>query len=322
MNRTLSAAPLRRLAAAAALLLAVPACALSPISDADFAAALSAVPARPPRHPRHPRAESAPFRKVLVIVLENEDYAQAAAQPFLKKLMARGATLTNYYGVTHPSQPNYIAMIAGDTLGVDGDGRVDLPGRQLGDLLEDKGLSWAAYAEDYPGGCFLGAGSGNYARKHLPFLSFTRVSEDPARCARVKPAAALETDLAAGGLPAYSLYVPDLNDDGHDTDVSAADAWLARFLGPKLDDPRFMSGLLVVVTFDEGALGSDNQVLTVLVGDGVVPGAASAARYDHVSLLKTVEQGLGLGDLGRGDASAAPIDGVWKAAAPDVASAR
>ena len=260
------------------------------------------------------RAASAPsFKKVLLIVLENADYDEAAAQPFLTKLAARGATLTNYSAVTHPSQPNYVALVAGDTLGVADDARVDLPGRHLGDLLDDKGLEWGAYAEGYPGACFLGARSGRYARKHVPFASFARVQENPAQCARIKEASALAADAAAGKLPAFSLYVPDLDDDGHDTGVAAADRWLAGFLGPKLDDPGFMKDLLIAVTFDESEGRADNRVLTVLVGGGAVAGAASGAAYDHYSLLKTVEKGLGLGDLGRRDASAVAIDDVWGA---------
>ena len=256
-------------------------------------------------------AATASFSKVLVIVLENADYSAAASRPFLRKLMKRGATLTDYHGVAHPSLPNYIAMIAGDTMGVRDDSPVNLSDRQLGDLLEGKGLSWAAYAEGYPGGCFLGRSKGSYARKHVPFLSFTSVQKNPARCARVKNSAALDADAAAG-LPAFSLYIPDLDDDGHDTGVAAADSWLEGFLGPKLDDPSFMKDLLVVVTFDEDSGTRDNHILTVLLGDAVTPGSTSDVRYSHISLLKTVENAFDLGDLGRRDAAAAAIDGVWR----------
>jgi len=259
------------------------------------------------------RAAAPGFKKALVIVLENTDYEEAVTRPFFRKLAARGAALADYHAIDHPSQPNYIALIAGDTLDVQGDGPVDLDARQLGDLLAARGLSWAVYAEGYPGDCFLGSRSGKYARKHVPFLSFRSVQKSPALCARVKDAGALDADAAAGALPAFSLYVPDLDDDGHDTDVDAADAWLAGFLGPRLDDPKFMKDLLVVVTFDEDSGTRDNHILTLLAGAGVRPGASSGARYDHYSLLRTLEDAWGLGDLGRNDAKAAPIAGVWGA---------
>jgi hypothetical protein len=41
------------------------------------------------------------------------------------------------------------------------------------------------------------------------------------RCAKVvnaaDPLAGLDADLAAGTLPQYSFYTPDINNDGHDT---------------------------------------------------------------------------------------------------------
>src|SRR5262249_39288622 len=87
------------------------------------------------------------FQKVFVVVLENTDYPTALAQPFLADLAPRGALLTNFFAVTHPSQPNYIAMVAGSTYGVTSSGNVTLNVSHLGDLLEASGRSWKVYAE-------------------------------------------------------------------------------------------------------------------------------------------------------------------------------
>ncbi len=259
-------------------------------------------------------AAAPPFKKVLVIVLENTDYKEALSLPYFSTLADRGALLTDYHAVAHPSQPNYVALIAGSTLGVKDDERVDFGSstRHLGDLLEEKGLTWASYAQGYPGGCDTRRHIGRYARKHEPFISFKGVRADAARCARVKPASAFDADAAAGTLPDYALYVPDLSDDGHDTGSAHAARWLERVFGPRFDDPTFMKDLLVVVTFDEDGGTKSNRVYTVLLGPGVKAGARSAARYDHYSLLKTVETAFGLADLRRNDASAVPIDGVWR----------
>jgi hypothetical protein len=78
--------------------------------------------------------------KVMMVVLENTDYAAALRQPFLASLAARGALLTHFSAEAHPSQPNYIAMIAGSTYGVSSDANVTLNGRHIGNLLEAKGL--------------------------------------------------------------------------------------------------------------------------------------------------------------------------------------
>jgi phospholipase C len=264
-------------------------------------------------------AHAAPsFQRVVIVMLENANYESAVEQPFLKSFAARGALLTDYHGVSHPSQPNYVALTAGTDAGVSGDGNVTLDERHVGDLLEAQGKTWKAYAEGYPGKCFLRSSDGAYARKHVPFLSFKNVTSDPRRCANVVDASAFTKDAAQGTLPTYSFYVPDLNDDGHDTDVATADKWLAGAIGPLLNDAAFMKGTLVVITFDEddfffqNGVKVDNHIYAALVGDMVTPGATTNAAYDHYGLLRTVEDGLGLGTLGERDAQATPITGIWK----------
>jgi len=245
---------------------------------------------------------------VVTVVLENTDYEEALAQPFLSQLARNGGLLTNYSAVTHPSQPNYFAMTAGNTFGASND-RVTLNARHVGDLVEAKGGSWKAYAEQYRGQCDTGTQSGNYVRRHEPFISFQDVQANPARCQRIVNAAQLQVDVAQGTLPNYALYIPDLKNDGHDTGVGRADRWLASTFGPLLHDPRFRQNTLLMVTFDEGQRG--NHVYTVVSGDAVAPGSTSNAPYNHFSLLRTTEQVLGLGNLGQADATAPIITGIW-----------
>lgn len=252
------------------------------------------------------------FKKVMIVVLENTDYKKALAQPFLAQLTKGGALLADYHAVTHPSQPNYVAMISGDTQGVWSDGNFDLNARHIGDLLEAKGKTWKTYAEGYPGNCFLKKRSGKYVRKHAPFLSFKNVSGDPGRCANIVEASALDADIRNQTLPDYSLYIPDMDNDGHDTGPAYADRWLSSAFKARLNDPRFMRDMLFVVTFDEDEGGGRNQVFTLLYGPGVVPGAVSSDRCDHYSLLRTIEDAFGLGTLGLKDAAASPFTGIWK----------
>lgn len=263
-----------------------------------------------PRAPSGLSQNASPPRvqHVLTVVLENTDYEQALAQPFLAQLARNGGLLTNYTAVTHPSQPNYFALTAGSTFGAN-DGRVTLDARHIGNLVEAKGKSWKVYAEQYRGQCDTRTQSGNYVRRHEPFISFKDVQTNPTRCQRIVNATELQMDVAHGTLPNYALYVPDLKDDGHDTGVGRADRWLASTFGPLLQDPRFRQNTLLVVTFDEGVRG--NHVYTVVSGDAVVPGSTSSAPYDHYSLLRTTEQALGLGNLGQADATAPVITGIW-----------
>lgn len=260
------------------------------------------------------RRNSAAVDKVMIVVLENADFSEAMGHPFLSRLAREGALLSNFHALAHPSQPNYVALTAGTLKGVDSNHPVTLSLRHIGDLIEAKGLSWKAYAEDFPGDCYLKPESGDYARKHLPFLSFQNIQSDSLRCRqRVVNAAELAGDIANGRLPNYSLYVPNQKNDGHDTNVAYADRWLAHTFGPLLRDPRFTTRLLLVVTFDESKGDGTNHIYTSLWGESVLPGSTSDAHYDHYSLLRTVEDVLGLGRLGQNDATAAPIVGVWKA---------
>jgi acid phosphatase len=252
--------------------------------------------------------------KIMTVMLENTNYEDALRQPFLASLASRGALLTRFAAEAHPSQPNYIALISGSTFGVTSDANISLDGRHIGDLLEAKSRQWKVYAEGYPGNCFLGSSAGNYVRKHIPFLSFRNVRNDPARCARIVNASELTSDVRDGKLPDYSLYVPDLKNDGHDSGVAYADRWLSATFGPLLEDPRFTRGLLLIVTFDEskGYVFGGNHVVTILLGEVVARGTILDASYNHYSLLRLVEDEFGLGSLGQGDAHAAVITGLRK----------
>jgi phospholipase C len=259
-----------------------------------------------------PKPAFRPFKKIMIVIFENKNYEDAVKAPFFKSFAERGALLTDYHGVAHPSQPNYVALAAGDTMGVIDDAHYDLDGPSVADLLEKKGLTWGVYAEGLHGTCARDDMQDLYRRKHEPFISFKAIRKDPKRCANIKPASALDADLRAGRLPDFSLFVPDMNDDGHDTTLAYADKWFARRFGPLLKDRKFMAETAVAVVFDEDEKREENHIYAALAGAGVEPGARSAERCDHYSLLRTVEDAFGLGTLGRHDARAARIRGIWR----------
>jgi hypothetical protein len=266
-----------------------------------FAAALLAsAPARGDFDASGELRPLAPFKKVFLIVLENEDASNALDQPYLADLASRGALLSDFHAEVHPSQGNYLALTSGSFHGMEflwGDWTVTVHARNIADLLEEKGLTWKSYAEDYPGGCFKGD-SGKYRRKHNPFISYRDIQKEPDRCARIVNSSELDTDIANGTLPDYSFYVPNLDNDGHDTHVAVASKWLQTAFDQRLSDPRFMSDMLFIVTFDESqTLTPHNPIYTVFYGPGVTPGAVSDSRYDHYSILRTIEDTFGLGTL-------------------------
>jgi hypothetical protein len=255
------------------------------------------------------------FDRVFVVVFENKDRSAVLDAPYFAELARRGEQIPRFVAEAHPSQPNYLAMVGGDTF-VRGDEPHDIAATNLADLLEGAGMSWTSYEEGLPEPCFTGKAGGNskdgkYTRAHNPFISFDDVRTNPERCARIVDGNRLDADIEAGTLPTFALYAPNKNNDSHDKPLSYAARWLRGFLEPKLADPRFMDGTLVVVTFDESGDKSDDPktspIYTVLLGSMITPGTSDRTRYDHYSLLRTIEGTLGLGTLGRHDQTATPI---------------
>jgi Phosphoesterase family len=255
------------------------------------------------------------FERVLIVVLENQDYANAMNDGYLRELAKQGANFTNFHGLFHPSYSNYLAMVAGKDIPTVFDGQKDLNACTVGDLLQAKGLTWKNYAQGYPdqpGQCVTAHSFGRYARKHVPFMSFEPVQQHA--CGNVVAAGRFEIDREKRALPAYAFYSPDLDNDGHDTGLVHASNWLKGFLDPLLTDPAFMKGTLIVVTFDESAdqtAAAGNHIYTVFLGPTVKQGEV-ADNYNHYNVLRTVEENFGLCALGNGDGGARPIVDVWR----------
>ncbi len=258
-------------------------------------------------------ATAGSFDKVFIVVFENTSLEKALKSPFLTKLATEGALLKNFYAVARPSQPNYIAMVAGDTLRCASNDKINLNFPSIADLLEKKGKSWKSYVESYPGNCFRGEAHKTYARKHSPFISFKSIYTNPERCKRIVNASELKKDIEGNTLPDYSFYVPDMMNSGHDTSVDHIDKWYSTTFGPYLKDARFMKGMLLITTFDEGNLeDTTNHIYTSFYGAGVKAGATSNQKYNFYNLLKTIEGRWDLGNLGQQDAVAQPIHDIFQ----------
>lgn len=251
------------------------------------------------------------FDRVLIIVMENQNYGSVMKDAYFKQLAGQGACFTRFRGLAHPSYANYLAMVAGRLYRTHGDRQQDIANETIGDSLTAAGLTWKNYAEGFPGNCFTGATHRRYARKHVPFMSFVRVQKN--QCDRVVDGQQFQADLAAGTLPTYSFYSPDMDNDGHDTGIDFSSKWLKGFLEPLRRDPQRSKGLLIVVTYDESKfdpLGDPNHIYTVFLGDMIKPGRYDAP-YNHFNVLRTIENNFHLAPLAEGDGGAKPIAGVW-----------
>jgi hypothetical protein len=91
---------------------------------------------------------------VFVIMLENHSQSSVigdANAPYITGLAQQYAMAANYYGVTHPSEPNYVATISGSNWGLNADvPTYEYDHSNLVDQLEAKHLTWAAYMESMP----------------------------------------------------------------------------------------------------------------------------------------------------------------------------
>ncbi len=264
----------------------------------------SAAPA-PAGTPVAPSRSVPSFGHVYLLVLENRDFTSivgSPSAPYLNSLMSEYGLATNYHAVAHPSEPNYFAIVSGSTQGVIDDGVHDLRAPNLADQLESAGRSWAVFAQNVPAGCFTGAeseggrdGPGTYVRKHEPFISFKSISTDAARCARIQDLSAFDPAVAD-----FELIVPNQQTNMHDGTIQESDDFLRAFVPRILTSASWREGGVLFIVWDESRDHSvpGGHVPLIVVSSGTVAGFRSAAPHDHYSLLRTIEDGLGLACLG------------------------
>jgi hypothetical protein len=274
------------------------------------AKAPAAIPHRPPPQAIARTAAARPAAAashVVLVVEENHEFGEVIGSPqapFLNRLAAEGTLLTHDDAVTHPSLPNYIALLAGDPLGIHNDCRTcHRGGRTLVDQLQAAGISWKAYYQGLPAPCSQVASAGAYSKKVNPFLHLDSVRANPRRCRRVVPLAQLGPDLGGGRLPRFAMVTPDLAHDMHSGSVHAADAFLQRLVHQLRASPE-RSSTLLIVTFDEGKSDrgthgrrGGGHIATIVAGPGVPAGARDPTPYDHYALLRSLEQRFGLPPL-------------------------
>jgi phospholipase C len=269
------------------------------------------------------------FDHVVVITFENKAYQKVIGNPYMPTFnrYARDYTLlTQFYAVTHPSLPNYIAMVGGNTFDIQEncvDCFIDAP--SLPDLIEASGRTWKTYQEDMQTPCGLGSQDDNeYVQKHNPFVYFDSIRLDEARCNRsVVPLKDLQKDIDAGTLPNFVFITPNICNDAHDCKALVTDAWLHDFadrLIPALE--KESSNYLIVLNWDEGQddtsccglpeLGG-GRIAVVLISPLVKKHFQDSTPYSHYSLLKTISKSWDLQYLGHaGQDNTALILAPWK----------
>ncbi|ETS79230.1 hypothetical protein PFICI_09083 [Pestalotiopsis fici W106-1] len=256
------------------------------------------------------------FDRFISIWLENQDFAKVIADPDFIDLKRYGISQTKYYAHTHPSQPNYLASVAGDYFGLNHDDVVRLPSNvsTVVDLLEEKDISWGGYFEGNPGPGYMAAGSyavdgtWDYVRKHNHFVSFDSVNKEGLRLAKLLSFRDFQRHFAAGIVPQFVMMSPNMNNDGHNTTLEYATKWAHEFLLPLLADGAFAEPTVIQLTYDESEdYGKPNQIVSLLLGNGIPKssqGTEDGEFYTHYSVLATAENNWDLANLGRYDVGA------------------
>jgi phospholipase C len=250
-----------------------------------------------------PSKASTTVPHVMIIVDENHSYDEVIgnpAMPFLNSLATNYGLATDYSGVSHPSEPNYLAMISGsiwndpqDATPQDG----TYPGPTLVDQFAANGIGWKAYMEDMPAACDLSDdyGPGGYDVNHNPFMYFDDVRNSPAQCARDVPFTQFAVDLNNGSAPPFMFVAPNTTHDMHDGTYQQGDAWLAEQFRTVLASSWYRQGGIVIVTFDEGE--TSDKIVTI-VASTANRGRRLTAPTNHYGLLRGVEELYGLPLLG------------------------
>ncbi|MDQ1722460.1 MAG: phosphatidylinositol-3-phosphatase [Pseudonocardiales bacterium] len=247
---------------------------------------------------------------VVVVVMENHsntDVIGNPSAPYINSLADNGANFSQSYGITHPSQPNYLALFSGSTQAVtDNSCPHTFTSPNLASELIASSLTFAGYSESMPSDGYTGCASGPYARKHNPWVNFSNVP-----VASNLTLSSFPTDYNL--LPTVSIVVPNQDNDMHDGTVAQGDAWLQQHIDGYLQWAQTHNSLLVL-TWDEDDNNANNRIPTVFAGPLVKPGVYSET-INHYNVLRTLEDAYGLPYAGA-SAAATPITDVWGAGVP------
>ncbi len=283
----------------------------------------------------HADRNSSP-QHVFVIMMENTGYDSLIGNPnapWINAAAEKYGVATNYYGVTHPSQPNYIAATSGSTNGVPNDNDITVNVPSIVDQLESHHKTWKAYMESYslcttP----LDHACGNqlYERKHNPFISYLDVQSNPARVANIVDFSQLNADLASRDLANYVWISPNQCNDMHGRAATPADpcdfsqvpslihtgdTFLKDTVGNIMESRAWTDNSVIFVTWDEsdftgsGPFGfgdtsgccdanpGGGHVLTLVITHDQHHARQSDEAFNHYSMLRTIQDGWHLGCL-------------------------
>lgn len=308
------------------------------IAASGFAALIAMICGSAPVSADSTRTNLKNYQHVFVIMMENTGFDTLIGNsnaPWINSAAGKFGFATNYFGVTHPSQPNYIALTSGSTNGITDDHNhtIDVP--NVADQIEASGRTWKSYNQNLSL-CItkLDSVCGNqlYERKHNPFVSYKDIQSSPGRMANVVDLSQLDADLASGKVPSYSFIDPDQCHDMHGrsggtTDacdfshvqglIAAGDAFLSTWVGKIMASSAWTGNSVIFIQWDEadftgsgfngfgddsGCCGSvpgqgGGHVVSLVISHSNHTAVTSDVAFNHYSVLRTIQEGWKLGCL-------------------------
>lgn len=290
------------------------------------------------------------FDHVVVIIMEDHGIQDICAgnpppcsaangAPYMANLANSYAIGSQYLGINHFSQANYLALLGGDTFGCSNSGCPPVSNQNLIDRLEAAGLTWKGYMENQNGA----SGCDNtyhepYTLEHNPFVGFTDILNSPARCANVllaNPSTCIVTDctlvndLNSASAPNFMWLTPNNCDNMHGftgicaSSIPTGDNYLQSLVPNILNSQTFTgerSALFIV--YDEGNGycplngSSEDCVYSVIAGPEAKTRFVTSNPYSHYSFLHTVEINWNLPTLTGNDANAPTMTEFFSSTPP------
>jgi PKD repeat protein len=253
---------------------------------------------------------------VVIVVLENHGYSQiigSPSAPYINSLATDtdGALFTQSFGVEHPSQPNYLDVFSGSNQSVILDFTpfsflLPFTTANLGAELLQHSRTFTGYSEDLPSVGYTGDNSGQYYRKHNPWVNWQGTGTNGIPSSLNQPFTSFPSNY--NNLPTVSFVIPNQDHDMHDGTIAQADTWLQSNIDGYVQWAKQNNSLLIL-TFDEDDNGSNNQIATIFVGQMVKLGQYPE-HITHYNVLRTVEDMYGLPYAGS-SSTATPITDCW-----------
>ena len=253
-----------------------------------------------------------PVQTVFIILMENHDWSTILGSPncpyINNTLLPMASHCEQYYNPPgiHPSEPNYLWLVAGTNFGITNDKDPSINHQSSTNTLflqlDRAGISWKTYQENISGLDCPDTNAYPYAVRHDPFVFFDAVRNDLSYCTNhVRPYTELQQDLQNNRVARYNFITPNVTNDMHDSlsGVSTriqGDHWLSMEIPKLLASQAYSNNGAIFITFDEGSNSSSDGPIGMIVLSPKAKGEgyASGLHFTHSSTLRTMQNIFGV----------------------------